>query len=46
MKVTLKERAAGHWRLRLEVGKDASGKRLFKYETVKGTREDAERRRF
>jgi integrase len=46
VKVTLIERAPGHWRLRMEVGQDAEGKRLFRYETVRGSREDAERRRF
>jgi integrase len=46
MKVTLKERSPGHWRIRIEVGKDGEGKRVFKYETLHGSRDDAERRRF
>ena len=35
----------GKWRLRTETGKDADGKRLFTYETVAGTKEDAELRK-
>jgi integrase len=46
MKVTFKERSPGHWRLRLEVGKDDMGNRAFKYETLHGSKDDAERRRF
>lgn len=45
MKVQLLERAPSVWRVRIETGKDGNGKRRFSYETVRGTREDAEARR-
>lgn len=44
MKVTILAKGADSWRLRLET-KDEFGKRLFKYETVKGTQADAEARK-
>jgi integrase len=34
------------WRLRIETGKDAEGRRQFSYETVRGDEEAAQRRRF
>src|ERR1051326_3597517 len=40
------ERSPGTWRLRIERGRDAEGRRLFSYETVEGTADDAPRRRF
>jgi integrase len=46
MKVTSIERSPGVWRLRIEIGRDASGKRMFRYETLRGTADDAARRRF
>jgi integrase len=46
MKVTYIERSPGAWRLRIEHGQDAQGKRLFRYETIRGTEDDAARRRF
>jgi integrase len=46
MKVTFIERAAGTWRLRIETGVSPDGRRLFKYETLRGTLDDARRRRF
>lgn len=46
MHVTYIERSPGIWRLRIERGKDGAGKRLFSYETVRGTEDDAARRRF
>ena len=46
MKVTFLERAPGVWRLRIERGRDRTGKRLFSYETVRGHKGAAEERRF
>jgi integrase len=46
MRVTYIERSPGTWRLRIERGRDVEGKRLFSYETVRGTKDDAARRRF
>lgn len=46
MHVTYRERAPGTWRLRIENGRDAEGKRRFSYETLKGNEEVAQRRRF
>jgi len=46
MRVTYIERAPGTWRLRIETGIDDAGRRRFKYETLKGTEDDAARRRF
>lgn len=46
MRVTHIERAPGVWRLRVERGRDPSGKRLFSYETLRGNEEAAQRRRF
>lgn len=44
MKITLLERTPGNWRLRIET-KDDYGERVFRYETVRGTRDAAEGRR-
>ena len=44
MKVTLYERSSGHWRLRIET-RDDFGRRLFKYETLRGDRSVAEARK-
>jgi integrase len=46
MHVTTKEMKPGVWRIRIETGKDKEGKRLFKYETLHGTKDDAGRRRY
>jgi integrase len=46
MKVTYIERSPGVWRLRIEIGKDDAGKRMFRYETVRGTEDDAGKRRY
>lgn len=46
MFVTYIERSPGVWRLRIEIGKDDAGKRMFRYETVRGTEDDAGRRRY
>lgn len=46
MKVTYIERSPGVWRLRIEVGKDDAGRRMFRYETLRGTEDDAGRRRY
>jgi integrase len=46
MKVTYIERSPGTWRLRIETGVAPDGRRLFKYETLRGTLDDARRRRF
>jgi hypothetical protein len=51
MKATYLQRAPGVWRLRIETGKSAPtaehphGKRLFSYETIRGVKGDARRRR-
>jgi integrase len=52
MKVTSIERSPGVWRLRIETGRSApttehpNGQRQFSYETIRGSRENAQRRRF
>jgi integrase len=46
MKVTYIERTPGTWRLRIEGGRGTDGRRQFSYETIRGAKEDAERRRF
>ena len=46
MKVTYIERSPGKWRLRIENGVTPDGRRLFKYETLRGTLDDVRRRRF
>lgn len=46
MNITYLQRSPGIWRLRIETGKDKAGKRLFKYETVHGTEDEAARRRY
>jgi hypothetical protein len=46
MNVTYLERKSGVWRIRIEMGLDHNGQRQFRYETVRGTEEDARRRRF
>jgi hypothetical protein len=46
MKVTFIERSPGSWRLRIENGVGPDGRRLFKYETLRGTLDDVRRRRF
>lgn len=46
MRITIKQRGPDAYRLRMEVGRDAGGKRLFKYETVRGSEDDAKRRRY
>lgn len=45
MKVTILEREPGVFRLRIETADGATGKRVFSYETVKGSADDAARRR-
>lgn len=48
MKVTYIERppGSGTWRIRMEVGRTEDGKRLFKYETLQGNEEAAQRRKW
>jgi len=46
MKVTYIERSPRTWRLRIESGVGPDGRRLFKYETLRGTLDDVRRRRF
>ncbi len=46
MNITFIERSPGVWRLRIETGKDEDGKRLFKYETLHGTEDNARQRRW
>jgi integrase len=46
MKVTYIERSPDTWRLRIETGVAPDGRRLFKYETLRGTIDDVRRRRF
>ena len=43
MKVTILERSPGVWRLRTETLDSVTGKRMFAYQTVKGSRDVAER---
>lgn len=45
MKITIMSRGPAAHRLRMETGRDKDGKRLFRYETVRGTADDAARRR-
>jgi len=42
MKGTVTRRGKSSWRLKYDVGVDQSGKRLIEYETVRGTRKQAE----
>jgi integrase len=46
MNVTYIERSPGTWRLRIEHGRDKLGKRLFRYETIRGAEDDAQKRRW
>jgi integrase len=46
MKVTYIERSSGTWRLRIENGVTPDGRRLPKYQTLRGTLDDVRRRRF
>jgi integrase len=46
VKVTYIGRSPGTWRLRIETGVAPDGRRLFKYETLRGTIDDVRRRRF
>lgn len=46
MHITLKERTPGVWRLRIETGRTEDGKRVFKYETLHGTKDTAQQRRW
>ncbi len=46
MHITLKERTPGTWRLRIETGRTEKGVRLFKYETLHGTEDQAKQRRW
>lgn len=48
MKVTYLEvpKGSGSWRLRIETGRDDEGNRAFKYLTIKGSEDDAQRKRF
>ena len=43
MKGTITRRGKSSWRLKFDIGNDASGKRQIRYETVRGKRQDAER---
>lgn len=40
----IRRRGAHSWELKIAIGRDANGKRQTRYESVKGTRKDAERR--
>jgi len=43
MKGTITRRGKSSWRLKFDIGHDASGKRQIRYQTVRGKRQDAER---
>ena len=43
MKGTITRRGKCSWRLKFDVGRDASGKRQIRYQTVRGKRQDAEK---
>jgi hypothetical protein len=42
MRGNITRRGKSSWRLKFDVGTDASGKRIIQYETVHGTRRAAE----
>ena len=42
MRGHIQRRGKHSWRLKFDVGRDASGKRIIRYETVRGKRKDAE----
>ena len=44
MKGSIRQRYKGSWELCIDLGFDASGKRLRKYDTVRGTKSEAQRR--
>jgi integrase len=45
MRGTIKQRSKGSWTIILDVGRDpATGKRKQKWETIKGTKREAEKR--
>lgn len=47
MKISCVERTAGHWQIRIDTGnRDDAGQRVFKYETITGSEDDAFKRRF
>jgi integrase len=46
MHITVRERSPGTWRLRIETGRTKDGQRKFSYETLRGTADDAQRRRY
>jgi integrase len=46
MRVTYIERSPSNWRLRIEGARGMDGKRTFSYETIRGSEDDARRRRF
>ena len=37
----LRERTPGHWQLKLDIGRDAAGKRITEFHTYRGTKRDA-----
>jgi integrase len=43
MKGSITRRGSASWRLKIDVGRDATGKRQIRYVTVRGKRQDAER---
>ncbi len=44
MKGTIRQRNPGSWEIQAFLGRDASGKRIRKTETVRGKKSDAQRR--
>ena len=43
MKGSIRRRGKSSWELKFDIGRDANGKRLIRYQTVRGKRQDAER---
>lgn len=46
MYVTYIERSPGVWRIRIELDRGPDGQRRFKFETIRGTRDDVDTRKF
>ena len=44
MKGTIRQRSPGSWEIQVFLGRDASGKRIRKTETVRGKKSNAQRR--
>src|SRR5579872_4853864 len=44
MKGSIRRRGRSSWELKFDIGRDGTGRRRIRYETVRGKRQDAERK--